>query len=304
MTAKAILGMPRSLLSQLLDRVGARFSPAATQRMAMIVVWGGGAITVLILLTIVVYVLAQGLPHVTWSFLTTAPKGGLAAEGGISTVIVSTAYMVLITIAILTPLGVGAAIYMAEYARETWVTRTIRYGVETLAGVPSIVFGLFGFALFVTALHFNFSIMSGALTLVCLLLPTLIRTSEEAMKAVPRGHREASLALGATKWQTIWRVVLPAAIPGIVTGVILCIGRAIEETACLYVTMGGAANMPTSLMSSGRSLSMHVYYLITDSNAPEKAMATATVLIVTIIVINGITNFLSRRFHAKMTGGT
>jgi len=278
-------------------------SASTTQKLAMTGVWTGGAVTVLILLVVIGYVLVQGVPHVGWSFLTTEPKGGLEAEGGISTVIVTTIYLVAVTMGILIPLGVGAGIYLAEYAVDSRFTRIVRYGVETLAGVPSIVFGLFGFALFVTALSLNFSILAGALTLVCLLLPTLIRTSEEALKAVPRSHREAAFALGATKWQTIWRVVIPAAVPGIVTGVILCIGRAVEETACLYVTLGGSAGMPSSLLSGGRTLSLHVFYLATETNAFEKAMATGAVLIMTVIIINAITNFISHRYYARMAGG-
>jgi len=278
------------------------FSPRSTQRAAMVFIWGAGAITMLILLAIIGYVLVQGIPEIGWSFLTTKPEGGLSGEGGISTVIVSTIYLVGLTIAILLIPGIGAGIYLAEYAPDNRMTRIIRYGIETLAGIPSIVFGLFGFALFVTALHFNFSLLSGALTLVCLLLPTLIRTTEEAIKAVPRGHREGGLALGATKWQTIRHVVLPAALPGIVTGVILCVGRAIEETACLYVTLGGSAAMPTSLMSGGRTLSLHLFYLAMETNAFEKAMATGAVLILTIIVINTITNWLSYRYQVKMRG--
>ena len=268
----------------------------------MVCVWGSGSVTVLILLAVIGYVLVQGVPSISLDFLITPPKGGLSGEGGISTVIVSTFYLVVVTVVILVPPGIGAAIYLAEYARDNWLTRLVRYAVETLAGVPSIVFGLFGFALFVTALHFNFSILSGALTLVCLLLPTLIRTAEEAMKAVPQSHREAALALGATKWQTIRHVLLPAALPGIVTGIILCVGRAVEETACLYVTMGGSAAMPTSLLSGGRTLSLHLFYLAMETRAFDKAMATGAVLIVIIIVVNTTTNLLSQRFQAKMRG--
>jgi len=281
-----------------------RLSPRTTQSLAMVYVWGGGVITVLILLVVVGYVLVQGIPGLSLDFLLTRPRGGLAGEGGISTVIVSTIYLVALTIVILVPIGLGAAIYLAEYAPDNRFTRFIRYGVEVLAGVPSIIFGLFGFALFVTALHFNFSILSGALTLVCLLLPTMIRTSEEAIGSVPYGHREAALALGTTRWQMISRVLLPTALPGIVTAVILCVGRAIEETACLYVTMGGSAAMPTSLLSGGRTLSLHVFYLAMETRNFEKAMATGAVLIITIIVINTVTNLLSSRFQRKMRGAT
>jgi phosphate transport system permease protein len=277
-------------------------SAKTSNNMAMVFIWAGGFITVLILFCIIGYVFIHGYKVINLEFLFTPPLGGLSGEGGISTTIVATIYLLVITIIILVPPGIGAAIYLAEYATNNWFTRLIRYGVEWLAGVPSIVFGLFGFAVFVTMLKLNFSLLSGALTLVCLLLPTLIRTSEEAIKAVPGAHREAALALGATKWQTISHVLLPAALPGIVTGIILCIGRAIGETACLYVTLGGSAAMPKTLLSGGRTLSLHLYYLITDTNAVEKAMGTGVVLIVTIIIINAVTNFLSHRFHAKLTG--
>jgi phosphate transport system permease protein len=260
-------------------------------------------VTLSILLTIIIYVFVRGLPEIGWSFLTTPPQGGLSGEGGISSIIVATVYLIATTMVILIPLGVGAAIYLAEYAPANRLTGAIRYGTEVLAGVPSIVFGLFGFVLFVTALHFNFSILSGALTLACLLLPTLIRTSEEALRAVPRSHREAALALGATKWQTVWRVVLPAALPGIVTGVILCIGRGLGETACLYVTMGSSAGMPRSLLSQGRTLSMHLFYIAMDTNAIEKAMATGVILVAVIVITNAMTNWLSQRFRTRMMGG-
>jgi phosphate transport system permease protein len=280
-----------------------RLSAKTTQKLAMTGIWGAGAIAVLFLLLIIGYMLVRGLSHISWSFLTTAPSGGLAGAGGISTVIVTTFYLVGFTMIILVPLGVGAAIYLAEYAPDNRLTRFIRFGTEVLAGVPSIVFGIFGFALFVIALNFRFSILSGALTLVCLLLPILIRTSEEALRAVPRAHREAALALGATKWQTIWRVTLPAAIPGIATGVILCIGRAVGETACLYVTMGGSPAMPTSLFSGGRTLSLHLFYLATVTNNIEGAFATGVVLIIVIVGTNAITNWLSQRFRARMMVG-
>jgi phosphate transport system permease protein len=281
----------------------ARISSAKnTQRVAMTFVWASGVITVLFLLTIIIYVFVKGVPGLSWGFLTTPPVGGLKAEGGISTVIVCTIYLISLTIGILLIPGIGAGIYLAEYAPDNRLTHFIRYGIDTLAGIPSVVFGMFGLALLVTALHFNFSILSGALTLVCLLLPTMIRTTEESLKAVPRGHREGALSLGATKWQTIRHVVIPTAFPGIVTGVILCIGRALGETACLYLTLGNYGGMPHSIMDPGRTLALNIYYVIMDLNNPQKAMATAVVLIIMIIVINAITNWLSHRFQAKMRG--
>ncbi|MDD5189828.1 MAG: phosphate ABC transporter permease PstA [Dehalococcoidales bacterium] len=277
-------------------------SPKTAQKIAMAGIWAGGAVTVGILLLIVIYVLLRGIPSLSIDFLFTAPKGGLSGDGGISTIIVSTVYLIGTTLIILVPVGIGAAIYLAEYAPSNKFTGVIRYGVEVLAGVPSIIFGLFGFALFVTALHFKFSILSGALTLVCILLPTMIRTTEEAIKGVPQAYREGALALGATRWQTISRVVIPAAMPGVITATILCIGRAIGETACLYVTMGGSAAMPSSLLSGGRTLSLQVFYLAMETRALDKAMATAAVLILIIIIVNTFTTWLAHRFYARMGG--
>ncbi|HAS28001.1 MAG TPA: phosphate ABC transporter permease PtsA [Dehalococcoidia bacterium] len=277
-------------------------SAKQTQKLAMAGIWGGGMITLLLLIVIIGYVLIQGLPGINWEFLTTNPKGGLSGEGGILSTVVSTLYLIGVTLVLLVPIGIGSAIYLSEYAPNNRLTRIIRYGIETLAGIPSIIFGLFGYALFVTVLSFNFSILSGALTLVCLLLPTMITTTEEALKAVSYSYREAALALGTTKWQMISRIVLPSAIPGIVTAVILCIGRAIGETACLYVTMGGSAAMPSSLLEGGRTLSLHVFYLAMETNAMDKAMATAAVLIIIIILINALTNLLAGRFQKRLKG--
>jgi len=280
-----------------------RLSPKLTQKLAWSFTWTAGIITVLILLFIVIYVLSRGLSVVNLEFLLTEPKGGLAGEGGISSAIVSTLWLIGITMVILTPLGIGAGVYLAEYAPHNQFTHLIRRSVELLAGVPSIVFGLFGFAIFVLALHFNYSILAGALTLVCLLLPFLVRSVEEAIRAVPRSQREAALALGATKWQTVVHVIMPAALPGIVTGVILCVGGAVAESACLYVTMGGSAGMPTSFLSGGRTLAVHVFYLAMETNALDKALATGAVLMILILVINFITRWLSQRLQAKMRGG-
>ncbi|AII57368.1 phosphate ABC transporter permease [Dehalococcoides mccartyi] len=280
-----------------------RFTSRSTQKVAFVLLWTAGIITLLVLLLIIGYIIIRGLPGFSWDFLFTPPAGGLAGEGGISSTIVTTLYLVGLTLLILVPVGIGAAIYLVEYAPDNRLTRFIRYGVQTLAGVPSILFGLFGFALFVTVLHFRFSILSGALTLACLLLPVLITATEEALKTVPRSYRAGAMALGATKWQAVTHVILPAALPGIATGVILCAGRALGETACLYVTMGGSAAMPDSLLSGGRSLALHVFYLATETNAIDKAMATAAVLIVIIVGLNALTNFISRRFQKRISGG-
>lgn len=278
-------------------------SPKLTQKLAWGFVWAAGIIAVLILLFIMGYVLSKGFSVISPEFLFTLPEGGLSGEGGISSCIVATLWLIATTMAILIPLGIGAATYLAEYAPDNKFTHLIRYSVELLAGVPSIVFGLFGFAMFVLALHFNYSILAGALTLVCLLLPFLMRSAEEAMRAVPQSQREAALALAATKWQMVAHVIVPAAMPGIITGIILCVGRAVAESACLYVTMGGSAGMPTSFLSGGRTMAVHVFYLAMETNALDKALATGAVLIIIILVINLITKGLSQRIQARMKGG-
>ncbi|MBU1748388.1 MAG: phosphate ABC transporter permease PstA, partial [Chloroflexi bacterium] len=211
---------------------------------------------------------------------------------------------------IATPLGVGAAIYLVEYAGEVqgagvWLTRlvaVVRFGVETLAGVPSIIFGLFGYALFVVTLEFGFSLLAAGLAGACMVLPVIIRTTEEALRAVPRSYREGSLALGATQWQTIWRVVLPAALPGIVTGIVLSVGRIVSETAIFYVTLGGSASLPTALTAPGRTMALHLYYLVSDTNAVEKALGTGAVLVVSIIMVNLLINTISSRFTIGARG--
>lgn len=280
------------------------------EKVAFGMLWASAAFAVAVMLAVTGYVVVRGIPQVSWEFLTTQPQGGLGGEGGISTTIVSTIYLVGLTILIATPLGVGAAVYLAEYAGEMqgrtgvlpFLVKVARFGVETLAGVPSIIFGLFGFALFVSAMHFGFSLLSASLAGASLILPVIIRASEEALFAVPRAYRAGSLALGATKWQTTWKVVLPAAAPGIITGIVLSVGRIVSETAVFYVTFGGSLRMPTSLLSGGRTMALHVFYLAMETRAFEKAMATGAVLIVTMILINFVINFLSQRLSSGMKG--
>jgi phosphate transport system permease protein len=269
--------------------------------------WLAGLTALVALIAVVGYIAVQGIRSVNLQFLLTPPRGGLAGEGGISTTIVTTLYLVMLTICIAAPLGVGAGVYLVEYAgekqgRSGLLPRLVglaRFGVETLAGVPSIIFGLFGYVLFVSAMHFGFSLLSAGLAGACLILPVIIRTTEEALRAVPRGYREGSLALGTTQWQTVWGVVLPAALPGIVTGMVLSVGRIVSETAVFYVTLGGSSGAPTSLLQGGRTMALHVFYLATETRAFDKAMATAVVLVVTIVFINAIINYLTRRFTMR-----
>ncbi|MEA4811212.1 MAG: phosphate ABC transporter permease PstA [Anaerolineaceae bacterium] len=275
------------------------------QNLAYSVMWLSGLITVLALLIVIGYVMVKGISGFEPGFLTTSPKGGLSGEGGILSTIVTTVYLVLMTVLIATPLGIGAGIYLVEYAGEqslssrpiALLVQIAHFGVETLAGIPSIIFGLFGYALFVTTLKFGVSLLSGALAGACLVLPTIIRTTEEALLAVPAGLREGSMALGATKWQTISNIVLPAAAPGIITGIILSVGRIMSETAVFFVTLGGSFNMPDSIFSSGRTMALHLYYLAMDTRAFDKAMATGVVLIVSIILVNLSINIVSRKLR-------
>jgi phosphate transport system permease protein len=275
-----------------------------------ILVWLCGIIAVAVVFWIIGYVLSQGLPVINLEFLTTKPAGGVSGEGGMSTTIVTTLYLVILTIVIATPLGVGAAIYLVEYAgdasRESklvaFLVKAARTGVEILAGVPSIIFGLFGFALFVSYLKLGFSLLSASLSGAALILPTIIRTSEEALLTVPRSYREGSLSLGATKWHTVFNVVLPSAIPGIVTGIVLSVGRIIAETAIFWVTLGGSYQLPKSIMNSGRSMALHVYMLASETRAFDKAMGTASILIIIIILLNLSINILSRSLTARMRG--
>lgn len=278
------------------------------QMVAFTIIWGAALAAVASLVMIIGYVTAKGIGQINWEFLTTPPAGGLGGEGGISTTIVATVYLVVLTIGIATPFGVGAAIYLAEYAAEARLSNrfmglligVVRFGTETLAGVPSIIFGLFGFALFVSYLKFGFSLLSAALSGAALILPVIIRASEEALLAVPRGYREGSLALGATKWETIYRVVLPAAAPGIITGIILSVGRVVSETAIFYVTLGASLRMPTGILSGGRTMALHLYYLATETRAFDKAMATGVILIISIMLVNGAINFISNRLRARV----
>ena len=281
-----------------------------SQAIAFAFLWLTGAVTIAALVWIISYVMIHGLGSIDLKFLTTRPEGGLDGGGGMSTTIVTTLYLVVLTLAIATPLGVGAAIYLVEYAGEAqresklvaWLISVARGAIEILSGVPSIIFGLFGFALFVSTLEFGFSLLSAGLSGACMVLPVIIRASEEALLAVPRSYREASLGLGATKWQSISQVVLPAAMPGITTGVILSMGRIIAETAIFWVTLGGSYRLPTSILSSGRTMALHVFLLASETRAFDKAMGTGAILILTILALNLSVNFITSRYTARNVG--
>jgi len=275
-------------------------TPRQAQLIARIVLWSAMAVTVALLVFIILFILQRGLGHVTWSFLSEPPRHS-GKEGGVLPMIVGTIGVVLLAVLVATPLGVGTAIYLTEYTRETWITRVIRFGADCLAGVPSIIFGLFGFVFFVIELGLGWSILAGGLTLAFMILPTIIRTSEEAIKSVPFAYREVSLTLGATKWETVRKVVLPAALPGIVTGVILGIGRSISETAAVIFTAGSSLSqvIPTSVFDGTRTLSVHFYTLATEGISADKAYATAAVLVLAILVINTAAYAIMNRFMRR-----
>lgn len=219
------------------------------------------------------------------------------AVGGLSYIILNTLAMIVFVLAIATPIGVSAAIYLVEYAKQGRLIYILRLGTDTLAGIPSIIFGLFGMVFFSQILGFKTGLISGTLTLTIMILPTIVRTSEEALKSVSGGLREGSLALGATKLQTIFRVVLPAASPGILTGVILAIGRAVGETAALLFTMGSNLALIRSLNSPIRVLSVHLYMLIRENISLPNAFAAATILVVIVFLVNYTTTRLIGRLN-------
>ncbi|TBT30294.1 phosphate ABC transporter permease PstA [Vibrio parahaemolyticus] len=263
-------------------------------------VWISAGLTVGFLFWIIWYILSNGLQHVDWNFITdNYTRTG--DEHGIFPMIVSTIYMVIASIAVAAPLGIMTAIYLTEYAKVgSRLVKVIRFCTESLAGIPSIIFGLFGMTFFVAILGLGFSILSGALTLSILILPVIIRTTEEALMAVPQTYREGSYGLGASKIYTIWRLILPSAMPGILTSVILSIGRVIGESAPVFLTAGMVARIPDSLFDSGRTLTVHLYKLTTELFTVEEwnqAYGTATVLIVVVLLINMVTKLIARRFN-------
>jgi phosphate transport system permease protein len=263
-------------------------------------IWSSAGITILFLLWVVWHILSNGLSHVSWEFITGAYTR-IGEASGIWSMIVSTVYMVGLTLIIAAPIGIMTAIYLTEYAKPgSKIVQMIRFCIESLAGIPSIVYGLFGMTFFVTTLGLGFSILAGSLTLSMLILPVLIRTTEEALLAVPMSYREGGYALGSGKVYTIWRLILPSALPGIVTSVILSIGRVIGESAPVFLTAGMVTQIPDSVLDSGRTLTVHLYKLTQElftQHEWDQAYATATVLIVLVLILNLATKFIATRFN-------
>lgn len=275
-----------------------RISPIGAQRAVVTVLWGLAAITIGVLVFIIAYILIHGLPHLTWEFLTQAPED-LGRGGGILPMIVATVMVTGLGVLIAAPVGVATAIYLTEFTRESWVTRVIRFGADCLAGIPSIIFGLFGFVFFCISLGLGYSVIAGALTLALMVLPTIIRTTEESIRSVPYAYREVSYGVGSTRWQMVTHVVLRSALPGIATGIVLSTARCIEETAVLMLTVGGALRMPVSIFDPCRPLSLHFYILSREGLSWQNAFATASVLIIAVLAINLLAYWLTRRFATQ-----
>src|SRR5690554_1108817 len=263
-----------------------------------------GVLVIGILFSIIGFIGYNGIQVISWEFLTEFPKEGMTS-GGIFPAIVGTFYLVVGSLIFAFPLGVMSAIYTTEYAGKGWIVRIIRIMTNNLASIPSIVFGLFGMALFVNKLGFGDSILSGSFTLELMTLPLIIRTTEEALAAIPNSYRTGSMALGATKLQTIYRVILPAAFGNIITGLILSIGRVSGETAPILFTVAAyfLPKLPTSMYDQVMALPYHLYVIVTSGTDLEAsrpiAYGTALVLIAIVLVMNLLAGFIRNRFNRK-----
>ncbi|NMB93435.1 MAG: phosphate ABC transporter permease PstA [Flexilinea flocculi] len=254
-----------------------------------ILVWCAAALTIMILFVIIGYILYKGIPNLSLDLFDLEYN---TQNVSLMPALINTVIMTILSITIAVPLGIFSAIYLTEYARRgSRLVKIVRITAETLSGIPSIIYGLFGLLFFVTTLHWGFSMLAGGFTLSIMILPLIMRTTEEALHAVPDSYREGSYGLGAGKMRTVFTIVLPSATPGILAGVILAIGRIVGETAALIYTSGTVADIPDSLLSSGRTLSVHMYALSSEGLFMDKAYATAVVLIILVILLNRISSY-------------
>ena len=255
------------------------------------------ALTVGTLLFLIIYILIRGIPYLkpslfAWEYNT--------ENVSLMPAMINTIVMTVLSLLIAIPMGVGSAIYLVEYAkRGSKFVELIRLTTETLSGIPSIIYGLFGYLLFVIQLHFGYSILGGALTISIMILPLIMRQTEESLKVVPDLFREGSLGLGAGKLRTIFSIVLPSAVPGILAGIILAIGRIVGETAALIYTAGTVAGIPNSIMGSGRTLAIHMYVLTNEGLYTNQSYATAVVLLLVVTMINALSSMLAKKLASK-----
>lgn len=258
-------------------------------------------ISVALLVGILFYVLGKGAETISWEFLSTVPSS-LKGTFGIAGNLLNTLYMILITLLLATPIGVGSAIYLNEYAHPGKLVRFIEFATETLSGIPSIIFGLFGMVFFGNLFHLGYSILTGALTLTLMVLPLITRNTQEALKTVPESYRAGAMGIGATKWYMIRTVLLPSAMPGMITGVILSIGRIVGESAALLFTAGSGYLLPKSAMGyldkvlePGGTLTIQLYLCMSKAEY-DKAFGIALVLLVIVLCINALTKVLARQY--------
>ncbi len=282
--------------------IGQLFSPRQTQNLGFVMLRLVCILTVLPIIAMVLYILVRGLPAISWTFLTAMPSDGMRA-GGIFPALVGTFYLTLGTAIFSVPLGIAAAIYLAEYASDNRWTRLIRIAIINLSGIPSVVYGLFGLGLFVLFLHFGTSILSASLTLSIMTLPVIISTTEEALRSVPFSFRLVSISLGTTRWQTIWRIILPEALPGILTGVILGLERAAGETAPILFT--GASfflpRLPNSPLDATMALPYHLFVISTQVPGMPIQIQYGTVLVLLafVVMMNTIATIIRSRARAR-----
>lgn len=263
----------------------------------LILIGFASIITVASIIFIIIYILVNGIPNLTTDLFSLHYN---SKNQSMLSSIFNTVFITFLTLLIAVPIGIFSAVYLVEYAKKgSKLVKVIRVTTETLAGIPSIVFGLFGFLAFVIALGWGYSMIAGVLTLVMMVLPTIIRTTEEALLAVPNSYREGSFGLGAGKIRTIFKIIVPTAIPGILSGVILAIGRIVGETAALIYTSGTVAETATSLTDSARTLSVHLYCLLSEGLFTNQAYATAVILLLLVVGINALSNFIAKKLAKK-----
>lgn len=277
-------------------------------KVATMFMWLAGIVILGILAAFLIYILYKGVPVLSWDFIF-GKSSDIKAGGGVGAQLFNSFYILFLSLLVSIPLAIGAGVYLAEYADDNKLTDMIRLSTESLATVPSIVLGLFGMIIFVNLLGMGFSIIGGVLTLTLLNLPVLVRVTEESVRNIPVHYREASLALGATKWQTIWRVVLPNALPGIITGITLTAGRALGETAILIFTAGttvGRQIVNFDVTSAGETLAVHLWYVMAVGLVPDRveiANGSGALLVITILILNLLLAIPSKILQRKAGAG-
>lgn len=269
-----------------------------------VLIYAAALVTIVTLVGILGYILINGLPYVSWKFISTPYSETRDDLKGILPMIINTVYIVVITLLISAPVGISSAIYLTQYAKQGRLVRVIRFATEVLSGIPSIIFGLFGYTVFCILFRLQTSILAGCLTMSICILPTIIRTTEESLLAVPESYKEGAMALGAGKLRVIMGIVLPCAMPGVLTAVVLAMGRIVGESAAFLFTSGLSYNMPRGfwqqLFASGRTLTLHLYQTAREAASPDAmkiAYATAAVLLVLVFLLNRLAGLLSRSFR-------